>query len=54
MRMIKDNEILTEGNIVEAIDKAIRHYFEIGLMVDGMFWREAIRLLKKKHNIKEL
>jgi hypothetical protein len=41
-------ETLNINNVEETIEKAIQKYFDIGMIIDGIFWRNAINLLKKK------
>lgn len=46
--MTKKSEDLSVENVEEAIDNAIKKYFEKGLLIDGIFWGRAISLLKEK------
>lgn len=54
MTKVKDDEVMNEQNVHRFVRDAIKSYFDKHMIVDGMFWREAIRLIMKKHNIKEL
>ncbi len=39
---------ITIENVEETVDKAIQKYFDKGMMVDAMFWRHCLSLLKQK------
>lgn len=42
------SDILGVDNVEETITNAIKAYFDKGLIVDALFWKEAIRFLKLK------
>lgn len=45
---IKDDEIMNKDNAERFIPAAIDKYFDKHMMVDAMFWREAVRLYGDK------
>jgi len=48
-----ENETMTTSNVEKFISGAIKSYFDKRMMVDALFWKEAIRLLTKKYKIQK-
>ena len=45
------DKTMDEANVERFIDEVIKEYWERNLLQDALFWREAIRLLKRKERI---
>jgi hypothetical protein len=47
------DDIMSEENVEQYIQDAIKKYFDSYMLTDALFWKEAIRMLNNKHK-KEL
>ena len=47
--MEQEDEDITEDNVDKYVLKAIKKYFDMNMVVDGMFWRHIFVLLQKKY-----
>ena len=45
-------DTIDESNVDLIVQQAIKKYFEMGNIVDAMFWRECLSLLQKKYRFK--
>ena len=43
-----NDDKITITNVEETVQKAIKKYFDIGMIIDAMFWKRCLPLLKEK------